>query len=70
MLGQYCNEYNTKSIMTDARNHYQRDIGSIKLNKKFWEEANAFFPLIGHGLYRKQRVQKILLLLSAYSFLR
>jgi hypothetical protein len=26
-------------------------------NKKYWEEFNAYFPLIGHGPHRKRRVQ-------------
>jgi hypothetical protein len=24
------------------------------INKKFWEELIAYFPLIGHGLHKKE----------------
>jgi hypothetical protein len=29
-----------------------------RTNKKFWEELNAYFPLIQHGPHRKQHVQQ------------
>jgi hypothetical protein len=28
------------------------------INKKFWEELIAYFPLIRHGLHRKRRIQQ------------
>jgi hypothetical protein len=42
-----------------------------KINKKFWEELIAYFPLIRHGQHRKRRLQQFVVatetsLLSCY----
>jgi hypothetical protein len=38
----------------------------FSINKKFWEELMAYFPLIRDGPYRKRRPQTILLMLRVF----
>jgi hypothetical protein len=39
--------------------HYSCSHAYFSLNKKFWEELIAYFPLIRHGPHRKRRLQQL-----------
>jgi hypothetical protein len=43
----------------DSTNIYRSEaVMKEYINKKFWEEPIAYFPLLQHGLHRKRRLQQ------------